>query len=42
MRPRAAIIAASAPWHYSAQVGREFVSRWLPSLRLDASSPLHD
>ncbi len=41
-RPRAAIIAASAPWHYSAQVGRAFASRWLPSLRLDASAPLDE
>ena len=41
-RPRAAIIASSAPWHYSARIGRAFASRWLPSLRLDAGAPLNE
>ena len=39
-RPRAALIASSAPWHYSAQVGRGLASPLLPSLRLDAGLPL--
>jgi phenylacetate-CoA ligase len=41
-RPRAAIIASSAQWHYSACIGRAFASRWLPSLRLDAAAPLDE
>jgi len=39
-RPRSAIIASGAAWHYSAQVGRALHSRWLPTLRLDAGAPL--
>lgn len=39
-RPRAALIASGAAWHYSAQVGRALASRWLPTLRLDAGTPL--
>jgi putative adenylate-forming enzyme len=38
--PRAAMIASTTPWHYSARVGASLSSRLLPSLRLDASEPL--
>lgn len=38
-RPRSALIASPAAWHYSARVGRDLTSRWLPSLRLDAGLP---
>lgn len=38
--PRAALIAASAPWHYSARVGAALSSRLVPSLRLDAAMPI--
>lgn len=37
---RSALIASGAPWHYSAQVGKALSHRWLPSLRLEAGSPL--
>lgn len=39
-RPRSALIASGANWHYSAQVGRSLRSDWLPTLRLDAALPL--
>ena len=39
-RPRAALIAAAAPWHYSARVGRALSSKIAPALRLDAATPL--
>lgn len=39
-RPRAALIAAAAPWHYSARVGRALASKIAPALRLDAATPL--
>jgi len=38
--PRAALIAANAPWHYSARVGRALANRVAPALRLDAGAPL--
>ncbi len=38
--PRAALIAASAPWHYSARVGQALANRVAPALRLDAGAPL--
>lgn len=38
--PRAALIAASAPWHYSARVGAALANRVAPALRLDAGAPL--
>ncbi|MBL8289269.1 MAG: phenylacetate--CoA ligase family protein [Rubrivivax sp.] len=41
-RPRSALIASGANWHYSAQVGRSLQSRWIPALRLDAALPLAD
>lgn len=41
-RPRSALIASGAAWHYSAQVGRALKSNWLPTLRLDAATPLPD
>lgn len=40
--PRAALIAAAAPWHYSARVGAALSSRLVPSLRLDAAMPLDE
>ncbi|MBI5720359.1 MAG: phenylacetate--CoA ligase family protein [Burkholderiales bacterium] len=39
-RPRSAIIASAAGWHYSARIGSALASRWLPTLRLDAGAPL--
>lgn len=39
-RPRSAIIASAAGWHYSARIGRSLRSGWLPTLRLDAGAPL--
>lgn len=39
-RPRAALIASSAPWHYSARVGQSLATPLLPQLRLDAALPL--
>lgn len=38
--PRAALIAASAPWHYSARVGAALANRVAPALRLDAGAPV--
>ena len=38
--PRAALIAAAAPWHYSARVGAALANRVAPALRLDAGSPI--
>jgi putative adenylate-forming enzyme len=38
--PRAAFIASTTPWHYSAQVSASLVSRLLPALRLDAVEPV--
>ena len=40
--PRAALIAAGAPWHYSARVGAALANRIAPALRLDAATPLPD
>ncbi|HZU27313.1 MAG TPA: AMP-binding protein [Bryobacteraceae bacterium] len=41
MRPRrAAFIASTSPWHYSARVSHSLANRFLPSLRIDASVPL--
>ena len=40
--PRAALIAAGAPWHYSARVGASLANRIAPALRLDAGTPLPD
>ena len=39
-RPRSALIASSAPWHYSARVGQAFATPLLPQLRFDAALPL--
>lgn len=39
-RPRVAMIAATADWHYSARIGRSLASRLVPTLRLDAARPL--
>jgi putative adenylate-forming enzyme len=39
-RPRVAMIAATADWHYSARIGRSLGSRLVPTLRLDAATPL--
>ena len=38
--PRAALIAAAAPWHYSARVGAALANRVAPALRLDAATPI--
>lgn len=38
--PRAALIAAGAPWHYSARVGKALSNRVAPALRLDAATPI--
>jgi phenylacetate-coenzyme A ligase PaaK-like adenylate-forming protein len=38
--PRSALIASSAPWHYSARVGRALATRIVPTLRLDAAMPI--
>jgi putative adenylate-forming enzyme len=38
--PRAAFIASTTPWHYSAQVSASLASRLLPALRLDAADPV--
>ncbi len=40
--PRAALIAANAPWHYSARIGRALANRVAPALRLDAATPLSE
>ncbi|MBX3605940.1 MAG: phenylacetate--CoA ligase family protein [Piscinibacter sp.] len=39
-RPRSALIASAAPWHYSACIGRSLATRRVPTLRLDAAQPL--
>jgi phenylacetate-coenzyme A ligase PaaK-like adenylate-forming protein len=38
--PRSTLIAASAPWHYSARVGQALATRIVPTLRLDAATPI--
>ena len=38
--PRSALIASSAPWHYSARVGRALATSIVPTLRLDAAMPI--
>jgi len=38
--PRMAMIASTAPSHYSARVGLSLSSRLMPALRLDAAEPL--
>jgi phenylacetate-CoA ligase len=40
--PHAALIAASAPWHFSARVGRALATRIVPTLRLDAATPIDE
>ena len=40
--PRAALIAAAAPWHYSARIGAALANRVAPALRLDAGSPISE
>lgn len=39
-RLRSAMVASTSPWHYSAQVGRAFATRLLPTLRFDAADPV--
>lgn len=39
-RVRTAVVSSRTPWHQSARVGRSLDSPWLPTLRLDATSPL--
>lgn len=39
-RPRTALIASGAPWHYSARVGASLSTPLLRGLRLDAGLPL--
>jgi phenylacetate-CoA ligase len=38
--PRSALIAASAPWHFSARVGRAMATSIVPTLRIDAATPI--
>ncbi len=38
--PRTALIASTAPSHYSSRVGLSLASRFMPTLRLDAAEPL--
>jgi phenylacetate-CoA ligase len=38
-RPRSALIASAASWHYSARIGRSLATRVVPTLRLDAALP---
>jgi phenylacetate-coenzyme A ligase PaaK-like adenylate-forming protein len=40
--PRSVLIAASAPWHFSARVGRALATRIVPTLRLDAATPVDE
>lgn len=41
LRPRrGAMIASTAPWHYSSRVSHSLASRLFPSLRIDAAEPL--
>ena len=41
LRPvRSALIASSTWWHYSARVGQALSSRLMPTLRIDAATPL--
>jgi phenylacetate-coenzyme A ligase PaaK-like adenylate-forming protein len=39
-RTRMAVVSSRVPWHQSARVGATLTSRFLPTLRLDATSPL--
>jgi putative adenylate-forming enzyme len=39
---RSALIASSTWWHYSARVGMTLSSRLLPTLRIDAATPLEE
>jgi phenylacetate-coenzyme A ligase PaaK-like adenylate-forming protein len=39
-RTRMAVVSTTSPWHQSAQVGQTVQSRWVPTLRLDATDPL--
>jgi phenylacetate-CoA ligase len=40
--PRSALIAASAPWHFSARVGRALATTIVPTLRIDAATPIDE
>jgi phenylacetate-coenzyme A ligase PaaK-like adenylate-forming protein len=40
--PRSVLIAASAPWHFSARVGRALATRIVPTMRLDAATPVDE
>lgn len=40
--PRVAMIASTAPTHYSARMGAALASSWMPSLRIGADEPLLD
>jgi phenylacetate-CoA ligase len=39
-RMRLAVVSTTTPWHQSAQVGATVRSRFVPTLRLDATAPL--
>jgi len=39
-RLRMAVVSSRTPWHQSALVGATVQSRWVPTLRLDATAPL--
>src|SRR5262249_17924516 len=38
--PKSALIASATPWHYSARIGKSLSTRLIPTLRLDAATPL--
>jgi len=40
--PRSTLIASSAPWHYSARVGRALATSIVPTMRLDAAMPIDE
>ena len=39
---RSALIASSAPWHFSARVGRALATNIMPTMRLDAATPVDE
>jgi putative adenylate-forming enzyme len=41
-RTKMAVVSTTTPWHQSAQVGATVQSWWVPTLRLDAASPMEE
>ena len=39
-RMRLAVVSTTTPWHQSARVGTTLRSRWVPTLRVDATEPV--